>query len=610
MSTEYTHFAKLAFDKLFAIGIDGSETVLFNSSGLFIGSIGSLSSLILASGTVASPSLKLGGLTTGLYSAASNTVDIAASGIQVFNFSSSAIARVRLQIQNGTVASPGLNFQNDPDTGIYNAAAGVIGVSTGGTQRLNISSAGVIGLSVFQGPNGTVSSPSFGFQNDPTSGIYRISSGTIGITTAGVLAATLSGSGLALVKTLALGGSAISTSSILNNSPTAVQNPLSGVTQRASRTSMTGTSAATTEVVGFSSAVSTEAVSFTTALRTHFQSANQAKGAGSTITRDLGFGGSIPTQGTNNALLADNTAFTGDWVINSTSTSPSLFSGPMEWKQQATPSNPASGNNRIYFKSDGNLYKLTSAGVETAFSATTGDINQGGNSFGTTMTIGTNDAFTLAFETNGVTNGSVTSAGAWTLGATGFTGTHTFNANVVRILPGSGVDSTIAAKADNAGSLALAGASGAANGGVIILNGNSHASKANIIEFQTAASGRGTISAAGLWTIGTAAGTQAHVVNGSLEVSSDLKVTTAGKGLFVKEGSNAKMGVSTLVAGTVTVATTAVTASSRIFLTSQSDGGTPGFQRITTRTALTSFVITSSNGADTSVIAWMIVEPA
>jgi len=329
MSTEYTHFAKLAFDKLFAIGADGSETVLFNSSGLFIGSVGSLSSLILGSGTVASPSLKLGGLTTGLYSSASNAIDIAAGGIQVFNFSSTAIARVRLQIQDGTAASPGLNFQNDPDTGIYNAAADTIGVSTGGIQRLNISSAGVIGLSVFQGPNGTVSSPSFGFQNDPTSGIYRISSGTIGITTAGVLAATLSGSGLALVGRLALGGSAISTSSILNNSPTAVQNPLSGVTQRASRTSMVGTSAATTEIVGFSSAVSTEAVAFTTALRTHFQSADQAKGAGSTITRDLAFGGSIPTQGTNNALLADNTAFTGNYSVNITSTSAALITGPL-----------------------------------------------------------------------------------------------------------------------------------------------------------------------------------------------------------------------------------------------------------------------------------------
>jgi hypothetical protein len=90
----------------------------------------------------------------------------------------------------------------------------------------------------------------------------------------------------------------------------------------------------------------------------------------------------------------------------------------------------------------------------------------------------------------------------------------------------------------------------------------------------------------------------------------DLIINTVGRGLQIKEGSNAKMGTATLVAGTVTVSTTAVTATSRIFLTSQADGGTVGFQRVSARTAATSFVITSSNAADTSTIAWFIVEPS
>lgn len=65
--------------------------------------------------------------------------------------------------------------------------------------------------------------------------------------------------------------------------------------------------------------------------------------------------------------------------------------------------------------------------------------------------------------------------------------------------------------------------------------------------------------------------------------------------------------VATLAAGTVTVPSTAVTASSNIFLTSQADGGTPGFLRISARTPGTSFTITSSNGADTSKVAWVIL---
>ncbi|OMI34390.1 hypothetical protein [Streptomyces sparsogenes] len=90
----------------------------------------------------------------------------------------------------------------------------------------------------------------------------------------------------------------------------------------------------------------------------------------------------------------------------------------------------------------------------------------------------------------------------------------------------------------------------------------------------------------------------------------DLRVATAGRGLMVAEGSNAKMGTVALAAGAATVSTTAVTANSRIFLTNQALGGTAGFLRVSARTAGTSFTITSSSGTDTSTVAWMIVEPA
>ena len=99
-------------------------------------------------------------------------------------------------------------------------------------------------------------------------------------------------------------------------------------------------------------------------------------------------------------------------------------------------------------------------------------------------------------------------------------------------------------------------------------------------------------------------------ITGAVTVTSgDVTIGTAGNGINIKEGSNATMGVATLVAGTVTVSTTAVPATSRIFLPSQVDGGPPGFVRVSTRTAGVSFVI-SSSVADTSNIAWLIVEPA
>jgi hypothetical protein len=127
--------------------------------------------------------------------------------------------------------------------------------------------------------------------------------------------------------------------------------------------------------------------------------------------------------------------------------------------------------------------------------------------------------------------------------------------------------------------------------------------------------GRFYISADGgcNWGDGTAIDTTLRrSAANTLATDDDFAIVVAGKGLKVKEGSNAKMGTATLVAGTATVATTAVTANSRIFLTAQSLGtvAVPQALAVTARTAATSFVITSADATDTSVIAWHMIEPA
>jgi hypothetical protein len=105
--------------------------------------------------------------------------------------------------------------------------------------------------------------------------------------------------------------------------------------------------------------------------------------------------------------------------------------------------------------------------------------------------------------------------------------------------------------------------------------------------------------------------------NGAAAFAVDVVISTAGKGLQIKEGSNSKMGTATMVNGTVTVSTTAVTASSRVFLTRQSFlGSTAGSLSVGTVTAGTSFVIKSYDDSgvqsadDDSVVAWMLIEPA
>jgi hypothetical protein len=97
-----------------------------------------------------------------------------------------------------------------------------------------------------------------------------------------------------------------------------------------------------------------------------------------------------------------------------------------------------------------------------------------------------------------------------------------------------------------------------------------------------------------------------------LSTDDDLRLATVGKGLRLAEGTNAKAGLATLVAGTKVVSTTAVTANSRIHLTTQSLGTVvaPSALCVSARTAGTSFTILASQGTDTSVIYWSIIEPS
>jgi hypothetical protein len=70
-----------------------------------------------------------------------------------------------------------------------------------------------------------------------------------------------------------------------------------------------------------------------------------------------------------------------------------------------------------------------------------------------------------------------------------------------------------------------------------------------------------------------------------------------------------KHGRATLVAGVAVVSYTGTSTASRIMLGVYTPGGTRGFLDTGTRTAGTSFTITSSSATDTSVVDWVVVNP-
>lgn len=100
------------------------------------------------------------------------------------------------------------------------------------------------------------------------------------------------------------------------------------------------------------------------------------------------------------------------------------------------------------------------------------------------------------------------------------------------------------------------------------------------------------------------------VNSGSVSATNgDLELGTAGNKIKIATGSNASIGTATLVAGTVTVSTTAVLTGSKIFVTVNTPGGTQGFLSVpdASITNATSFVINSTSATETSTVNWWIV---
>lgn len=98
------------------------------------------------------------------------------------------------------------------------------------------------------------------------------------------------------------------------------------------------------------------------------------------------------------------------------------------------------------------------------------------------------------------------------------------------------------------------------------------------------------------------------LANGDVKaVTGNLVVAVAGKGLQLKSGTGARAGNATLVAGTVTVTNTTVTANTIVYLTRKTAGGTIGNLSYTL-SAGASFTINSDSASDTSVISYILIE--
>ena len=231
--------------------------------------------------------------------------------------------------------------------------------------------------------------------------------------------------------------------------------------------------------------------------------------------------------------------------------------------------------------------------VGTAYSGHTWALGDG---------ITTNTTFSIKDITSGVEALKITSAGAAT-----FTSSVTSQATSSAVfIATSATTNRLYSILANTGNNSYFGIE-SSTGGSLFTGGSAYATvlgtdAARSLQFATSSNIRLTIASTGNVLIGTTTDNASK-----LQVAGNLSLTTAGNKILIQTGTNASVGLSTLVGGTVTVSTTAVTSNSGIMLTCRTVGGTQGLLRISTITGGTSFVITSSSALDTSQIAWLII---
>jgi len=93
-------------------------------------------------------------------------------------------------------------------------------------------------------------------------------------------------------------------------------------------------------------------------------------------------------------------------------------------------------------------------------------------------------------------------------------------------------------------------------------------------------------------------------VAGKTAIAGNLELTTAGNKILIATGANASAGTATLVGGTVTVNTTAVTSNSIFYITCKTPITAQGKYSVPTIVNGTSFTINSDSVADNSIVYW------
>jgi hypothetical protein len=193
------------------IAINGANVIDINSTRLLNSGL-----YYSAAGTNSSPAYSFAADTnTGLYNSAADTLVVTTGGADRLSINTTGIiAAIQYLGIAGTSSVPSYSFTADTNTGLYNSAADTVAITTGGSDRLTISTTGVTATVQYLGIAGTVSVPTYSFAADTNTGLYNSAADTLAFTTNGVNRLSISTSAISAALTVQLPDGSVTAPSI------------------------------------------------------------------------------------------------------------------------------------------------------------------------------------------------------------------------------------------------------------------------------------------------------------------------------------------------------------------------------------------------------------
>lgn len=142
--------------------------------------------------------------------------------------SNNSIDETNILFPNGGLSTPSVTFQSDTSTGMFLPGFHELGFTVAGTPRVDINTVRVDSVLPYYCVDGTATTPSYTFNSEPNTGLFRIPTGGLALTTLGSSRMNISGTSIVITVPMDHGSTTVQQQTLSNFMPSLPSAPVAG----------------------------------------------------------------------------------------------------------------------------------------------------------------------------------------------------------------------------------------------------------------------------------------------------------------------------------------------------------------------------------------------